>query len=769
MSDIRARLIHGYHALVAWLQRVPDLRRPAPRKKYPRRRVLRLLLLTIAATTILDMVGLSFVYTGYSGYLSELPDVALLPQLGPPSDSFVYASDGTLLADLHDPNFRHIEVPFSAIPKSVIDATISIEDRHFYTEGSLDLPRVISSAIADLKSGAAAQGASTIPEQLAKISFLSFQKTINRKIEQVILGNEIEQTFTKNQILDMYLNRVTYGNHAIGIGTAAVLYFHEPVQKLDLAQAAMLAGLPEAPTLYNPLNHAANVAINPQAKRRQGQVLQSMVTNHYITQSQADAAFNEPITVYSWTTSEVLKAPYFVGYLEQYLTSHFGDAYLDPGGWNIYTSLNTYDQSVAEQETYSNIKAIYSSHNAHDAALVSMDPRTGEVVAMVGAWNQNDPSVNQLNMAILPRQPGSTIKLFTYSAGIATDRITMTTTIRDEPTVWPGGYSPSDYGHVYRGTCVVPVCLDDSINIPAVKIEYATGIPFITNLEIEMGLTSLAEPANRPTDYNYAATLGGLTYGVSPLEMTDGISTIADLGVHHPPTPITKIVDAATGTTVYSYNPSSVAQQVLPPNVAYIMSQITSDNNARITEFGANNELILPNRRVSAKTGTTDFFVDNWTVGWTPTLATSVWVGNPDPSCLKPQDTATLAKDMQTHIIYAGQNITDPYSPEDLAAYGLKPANSICGHLVNSIGITGAAPIWHDYMNRALAMTPPTWYTMPSGVVAVGGGGNDGTFYMEGPNGVPYTQSACGSSYFFQSTYTTLNSTCSLNPVGANG
>jgi membrane peptidoglycan carboxypeptidase len=312
----------------------------------------------------------------------------------------------------------------------------------------------------------------------------------------------------------------------------------------------------------------------------------------------------------------------------------------------------------------------------------------------------------------------------------------------------------------------VKSCLGNSLNIPAVKVEAAVGIPYITNLEIAAGIGSYASPylqngGDRPAPTDWYTTLGG--YPVTPLELADGAATIADLGVHHDATPVDHIVVRSTGKTMFTLNPASSARQVVPASVAFIIDEITSNDSNRVMDFGAHGDLTLGDRRVSAKTGTAEFFLDNWTVGWTPELVSTVWVGNPYNSCLITKagtpDKALLSKAIASgHTLYSGQTINDPYSPQDLAYYGLKPQNTACGHLDNSTGITGAAPIWNADMKAALAGVKPDWYTMPKDVIQVGTGDN-ADFFLPG---------AVGSSapcYFYGPTNTAPSS--ANNPAGS--
>lgn len=702
---------------------------------------MRLGLVALAILSGFGLAGTAAVFAAYQTYRGQLPDAATLGAMEPPLETRIFARDGTLLAILTDGGYRHEHIALKDISRWAKLATIDVEDRHFYQEGSWDLARIVKAGIDNLQHHSTTQGASTITEQLAKISFLcggTCERSLERKIKQFILGVEIENNFSKDQILEMYLNRVDYGNHSYGIETAAQTYFHKSARDLDLAEASMLAGLPNAPATLDPLAHGPNETVNPLAKQRQRTVLDAMVRNGDITPAQAEAAYAEPLTFHPYWDSQPQLAPDFVGYVRNWLDEHYGSAYLKPGGWDITTSLDLGKQRLAEKTVHDGVAAIYDRYNARDGALVAMDPRTGEILALVGAWDDNNPGVGQLNMAIRRLQPGSTIKLFTYTAAIATRLFTVRSPILDAPVTFTLGYgqtySPQNYDRRYHGVCALQVCLGNSLNIPAVKVEAKVGIPLITDLEIAAGLRSLADPDNRPGPLNYAATLGALHHGITPLELADGISTIASLGVRHDPAPVLRIVDRSTQKVIYAHDPVAEGQRVLPANVAYIMAQVTSNDRNRAMEFGYHSDLTLPDRRVSAKTGTTEFFESNWTVGWTPELATVVWVGNPSPSCLRPEDRPALATRIAhgDRLPFYGseQNLDDPYTPSELAHYHLQPINDHCGHLEGSTGITGAAPIWHSFMQAALAQTPKDWYQRPPDVI--GFGGDDGDFFLPG-------------------------------------
>jgi len=722
-----------------------------PRK---RGRVLRIVLIAITVFAAIGAGTVGAVFAGYNAYKGQLPDAATITNMEPQIDTNIYDNAGGLIHVFHNEGYRHIHEDLTQISPYFKDAIVAIEDHNFYTEGSWDLARLVESGVADVTHhGASLQGGSTITEQLAKISLYGGAdppQSIDYKIKEIVLGNEIALNFTKNEILDMYVNRIFYGNFAVGIGSAAEMYFLKPANQLDLAQASMLAGLPQSPTAYNPLLRDPGEAINPRAKSRQKAVLQAMQASGYITQAQGVAAYNEKLTVHSWTESEPSYDPDFISYLETYLNQNFPQ-YTSPGGYEIHTTIDQAKQNLADTTVHNLVAKERVAENMGDGALVSLDPQNGEVLAMVGSWNYADPHFGQVNeAAAVQLNMGSTTKLFTYTTAIASTKFTMTTPILDSSYKFPipgaPPYSPFDDDRRTHGVCELKLCLGNSFNIPAVKTEYATGTQYIANTELAMGVTSLNQNChfngqtyvNWPTPTQWAATLGSLTCGITLLDLADGAATLGDLGVQHNPMPVTRITSQQTGQTVFTYDPAAAGHQVIPANVAYIMDEITSNDNNRIREFGRNGYLTLGSRRVSAKTGTADFFMDNLTVGWTPNLLTAVWVGNGQRSCLQNKDRTYMAAQIRRgNVIQPGEvDNTYPFSPHDLAHYGLKPADPNypdCGHLDGIVsGYSGAAPIWHAYMSAALKGAPDTWYKQPADVVSVGGGGDDANFYLPG-------------------------------------
>jgi membrane peptidoglycan carboxypeptidase len=601
--------------------------------------------------------------------IESLPSVNGLAAAALDQDMLIYDRHGTLLADVALHGDRRIVVPITQVSPFLIEATIAVEDRTFYQNRGVDLGSILRAAIADYRHHRIDQGGSTISQQLVKQLFIGPHPapTLERKVREAILALELNQRYSKPQILELYLNTIYYGSQTYGIEAAARSYFRTSARDLTLPQAAMLAGLPQAPTRNSPLLDMAA------AKRRQAQVLTAMVQQGYITTQDAEQAQAAPLPVYPPINS--FQAPHFVDYVLRTLRNQFHVGPADRKGLRIYTTLDLNLQHLGEQVVHDQIASKGGYYNFHDAAMVSMDPRTGEILAMVGGNEYNRPG-GQINMADSPRQPGSSFKIFTYSAAIESRKVNMLSPILDEPLTFPvfGGddgfapYAPQNYDRRYHGILPLKMAMGNSLNIPALKTELRIGIPAVLSAARRMGVQSLAQSDDY---YSLSLTLGG--YPVTVLDMATGASTLATLGTRHMPTAVLRIEDNQ-GRPLYSYDPKRNEVPAISPQVAFIIASIMSDDRNRCLEFGCHGDLTLPGRHVAAKTGTTQVFRDNWTVGFTPSLVTAVWVGNPD--------------------------------------------NAPLSH--NSTGIVGAAPIWHRFMMVALAGTPDAWYAMPPGIHQVG-------------------------------------------------
>jgi membrane peptidoglycan carboxypeptidase len=579
-------------------------------------------------------------------YASDLPDAHTISLLALPQDSIIYDNTGTTpLADIHHQGFRHYEQHLADMGKLLPEATIAIEDSKFYSEPGVNVSSIIRAAWVDYHDHAPVQGASTITQQLVKLRLLGNKPSLDRKAKEAVLALQVEQDFTKNQILEMYLNTAFYGNNAYGSAAAAGNYFHIPASKLDLAQASMLAGIPQNPTYNNPLVNWAG------AKARQHDVLDAMVRNRYITQAQADQAYAEDLSEPKnmFRDSNQVYAPGFIAFVVDELKARYGADAPYRDGFRVTTTLNWAMQQQAQADIAQQVATFQGwGENVQQGAMVGIDPKTGQILTMVGSANPA-ASGGQYNFAVWPpRNPGSSMKIFNYTAAIASSKFTMVTPIVDSPLTIPSApgsgqppYQPRNYDGGWHGTCQLQACFLNSLNVPAVKVEISQGIPNVVTMARLMGAPPwrCTDPPgcthfvdDDPLDeYGASLTLGG--YGETPLQMATGASVLAAGGILHPATSIAAIANS-DGQSIYKADPSNGAKQVIDPRVAFIMDQVMSDDSNRAMIFGRGSNLTLPDRKVASKTGTTDDFRDGWTVGFTPALATAFWFGNPDSSIM---------------------------------------------------------------------------------------------------------------------------------------
>ncbi len=498
------------------------------------RRVLLIGLLLVFGLPLMAVPALA------AGTVGPLPSVDGLSSSGLNQDTLIYDRHGVLLDDIGLNGDHRIVVPLKYISPFVKQATIAIEDRTFYNNSGVDIGGIARAAIADYQHHHIAQGGSTISQQLVKQVFSGPNPppTIQRKLREAVLAVDLNNRYSKDQILEMYLDTIYYGSQAYGIESAARTFFHTNSHDLTLGQAAMLAGLPQAPTQNSPLLNSI------QSKRRQLEVLNAMLSQKMITPAQALAAGGEKLQVFP--PSNPVLAPHFVDYVLQVLDKQFHIRPSDRRGYRIYTSLDLNLQTLGDQVVRDQIARSGNFYNFHDAALVAMDPKSGEVLAMVGGADYNRPG-GQINMATSPtRQPGSSFKIFTYTAAIESGRLNMISPILDQPMTFPLGggtdgykpYQPQNYDQTFHGTVPLKMAMGNSLNIPAIKTELTVGIPAVLDTARRMGVTTLT---SKDSSYGISLTLGG--YAVPPLDMATSASTLATLGVKHQPAPILHIED----------------------------------------------------------------------------------------------------------------------------------------------------------------------------------------------------------------------------------
>ena len=591
-------------------------------------------------------------------FLQELPHPNELTLRTIPQTTKIYDRNGTLLYEIYSSQNRTL-VSLSEIPESLQQATLAIEDKNFYTHPGFDIPSIVRAAKENVEEGRSVQGASTITQQLIKSSMLTTEKRYTRKIKEVILAFWAERMYSKEQILEMYFNQVPYGGTAWGVEAAAEVYFNKKVKDLSLAESAFLAGITAAPTSYSPFGD------NPTLwKERQKEVLSRMVALGYINKAQADAATTEDLQFRRPDTT--IRAPHFVNYIRELLVEKYGLAAVERGGLHVVTSLDLTTQDMAQQIVREEVDSASYLHLTNGATLIT-NPATGDILAMVGSRDYADPRGGNVNVTTSLRQPGSSIKVVTYSAALSRG-MTAASMITDAPVTYrvEGSvpYSPVNYDGRYYGNVPLRFALANSLNIPAVKVLNQVGVDTMVNFGRDMGIESW--PTNR--SYGLSTTLGGSE--VTMLDMATVFGTLANGGVRQDLNPILKITDYK-GTVIEEKEPQT-GRRVLSEGVAFIISDILRDNVARSVAFGMNTPLIIPGHLVSVKTGTTDNKRDNWTIGYTKDYVVAVWVGNNDNTPMS----QTLAS-----------------------------------------GVTGAAPIWHRVMTALLEDTPEPQITVPSDVV----------------------------------------------------
>nr|WP_308694392.1 penicillin-binding protein 1A [uncultured Veillonella sp.] len=536
--------------------------------------------------------------------MSDLPEVA---NVKPAASSQIYDVHGNLITTVHATENR-LPVKLSQVPKDLQNAFIATEDNRFYSHHGVDPIGIMRAIWVNIAHDGVAEGGSTITQQLARNAFLTQDRTLKRKIMEAMLAIRIEQYYTKQEILEMYLNQIYFGQGAYGVQAAAHVYFGKNVQDLDLAQSAMLAGLPQSPNYYSPLtNYKAG-------KARQAVVLGQMVKYDYIDQATADKAKDEDLGLRekSEAAHSDNNASYFIDYVISEIAEKYGDDAVYKDGLKIYTTIDMKAQDAAVQAMH-NLPNFYTDDKGltqPQGALIAINPHNGYIVAMVGGRGGDS-----FNRAVLAeRQPGSAFKPFVYLAAIQ-DGMTPGT-VMDDKKIEFNGWSPKNYEGTYSGQMTLRYALQHSVNTIAVQLADAVGMRKVLNLASSLGITTLDDSK----DNNLAAALGGLTNGVKPIDMAVAYGTLANGGVKVKPVAITKIVDR-NGQVVEEN--STEEQRVVDPKYAYVITNMLESVMSGGTGGGAS-----IGRPAAGKTGTTDESKDAWFVGYTPDLVAAVWMGD---------------------------------------------------------------------------------------------------------------------------------------------
>jgi len=575
---------------------------------------------------VLCLIGVLAIAGIFAWFARDLPSPGKLNHLTLAQTTKIYDRTGQhVLYEIHGEEKR-TEIPFSQMPDNIKYATISLEDQNFYSNHGVEIKGIIRAALKDLLHRGATQGGSTITQQLVKLSLLSSQKTLTRKIKEVILALELEQKFSKDQILAMYLNKIPYGSNAYGIEAAAETYFGRHASQLTLDEAALLASLPKAPSYYSPYgNHTQAL------ETRQKYALNQMAKLGYITQDQATAAKKINILAKIKPFSDKISAPHFVMYVKEYLENKYSNQMVKQGGMKVYTTLDWNLQQIAEQVIKEGADKNKLTWNASNAALVAIDPKNGQILTMVGSKDYFDTKIDgQVNVALSPRQPGSSFKPFVYLTAFEKG-FTPETQLWDVNTNFDTAdgkiYDPKNYDGKNRGFLEMKNALAMSLNVPAVKTLYLAGVQNSIDTAHKMGITTL----NQTDKYGLSLVLGGGE--VTLLDHTNAYATLANDGVYHPKTAILKVEDNS-GNVLEQYKPS-VGQKVVDEKYISMLDYILSNNSLRAPVFGSKSPLYFPDRPIAAKTGTTNEWRDGWTMGYTPSLAAGVWAGNNDNSPMR--------------------------------------------------------------------------------------------------------------------------------------
>jgi len=596
-----------------------------------------------------------FIYQGYS-FVKNLPSPLAIGKVNFSLSTHLYDRNGKLLYEIYRDENR-TPVKLKDLPPFVYQATIAIEDKDFYKHQGVSFWAVLR-AMRETFLKKNLQGGSTITQQLVKASLLSPERTWERKIKELILALWTEKIYTKNQILEMYLNQVPYGGSAYGIEEASKTYFGKSARNLSLEEASLLAGLPQAPSLYSP--HS-----NPKlAKKRRNDVLEAMHLQGYIDKKTKDQAQKKELVVLPPKIS--IKAPHFVFYVKSKLEEKFGTSMVEEGGLRVFTTLDLTIQEEAERILKEEIEKLRDLNVGNGSILITR-PATGEILAMVGSVDYFKQPDGAFNVALALRQPGSAIKPIMYALALHKG-YTAATILDDSPVVFniegSEPYRPVNYDNRFHGKIPLRYALANSYNVPAVKVLSVLGVDSFIDFATRMGISTWTDRSR----YGLSLTLGGGE--VTMIDMAKAFGVLANLGEQVDIKSYLTIKNSA-GETIDQIKNFKIRR--LNEGISYIISDILSDNFARVSAFGPNSFLEIPGYKVAVKTGTTNDKRDNWTIGYTPDFLVAVWVGNNDNSPMNPYLTS---------------------------------------------GITGAAPIWNRVMSFLLRnYGDHNWYQKPENIV----------------------------------------------------
>ena len=592
----------------------------------------------------------------------DLPDPNRIMTRTVQKSTKIWDRTGThLLYEIHGDQQRTV-VQIADIAPAMVHATIAAEDKNFYTNQGVQLQSFARAAFDAVFRGRRLEGTSTITQQVVKNVILSSERSLTRKVKEVILAYEIDGKFTKDQILQIYFNETPYGSTAYGVEAAARMYFAKSAKDLDPAEAALLEAIVPAPSRLSPYGSNTD-----ELKWREQHVLDLMHDQGYLNNADWKSAKAEDVLAHVKPHKETIFAPHFSLYVKELLADQYGEVQAEQGGLNVITTLD-YDKQVLAEKAVDDGMSTVERYGGTNAGLVSIDPKTGQVLALVGSHDYFDTAHDgNVDVIFSQLQPGSSIKPIVYATALEKG-YTPDTVVFDVNTSFPTDdptkpFTPHDYDLGERGPVPLRKALAGSLNIPAVKVLYLTGIQTVLDSAKKFGYTTIRDASN----YGLSFVLGGVE--VKPIEHAAAYAVFATEGTYRPPAFILKVTDA-NGKTLQEWQDAPTSG-IISTETARNMNQMLSDNDQRAFIFGANNHLTLPGRPVAAKSGTTNDFVDAWTMGFTPSLVTGVWVGNNDHSKMK----------------------------------------------AKADGSTVAAPIWQEYMTQALSGTPVETFTAPQPIV----------------------------------------------------
>lgn len=619
----------------------------APR---PRTKAVRYGKILLISSIVFAVMVAGIVLGIFTATMNTKPGLAA--DIRPPASSQIYDMNGNLIANIHAVENR-VPVTLNKIPKNLQNAFIAVEDARFYDHCGVDPRGILRALWSNITNRGVAEGGSTITQQLAKNAYLTQERTLERKFQEIFLALQLERQYTKNEILELYLNQIYFGQGAYGVQAAAQLYFNKSVEDLTLSECALLAGIPKSPNYYSPMNNLKA------AKERQEIVIDQMVKYGFLSKSNAVSTKMEEIKIAKHPSEEGSTfASYFIDYITQILIDKYGADAVYKDGLKVYTSLDTTMQKAAESSLINQLPVYRTDENGiiqPQGALIAIEPRTGYIKAMVGG--RGNDQFNRATMAV--RQPGSAFKPFVFLAAIESG-LSTATVIDDSPVTF-GSWSPVNYNGKFNGKVTLRQTAERSLNVPTVKITQQIGPDKPLYYAQQMGISTLV--LNGPqNDRNLSMALGGLTRGVTPLELASAYGVFANNGIYTTPTGIIKIIDR-NGKTLEQTTVQE--KSVISEKSAYTITDLLRGVIQRGTGTGAN-----IGREAAGKSGTTSDYKDAWFVGYTPDLVAAVWMGNDSGGALD--------------------------------------------------GITGGdlpATIWKTFMQQALASTPAKAFIKPPGVV----------------------------------------------------